>query len=127
MLRLIDILIISFFIIFSIILIFKPIINPSNKNIKKLLLIVENDRFYIPYKDGNFNLVNKISDINGNTHTTYKEMEFEIVHGKVRVLHSNCANKICVNTSWIEKCGESIICVPNRVAVIIDCNNRNSN
>lgn len=113
----IDILIIAFFLILSIILIFKP----YSYSTKKLLLVVENESFYIPYKDGSFNLFGKVRDVFGNEHNVYKSMEFEIVNGKVRAIHSDCANQICVNTSWIEKCGDTIICAPNRVAVIIDC------
>lgn len=119
MFRKIDIVVISFFLILSVILIFKPYTYSS----KKLMLVVEQESFYIPYKDGTFNLFSKIKDISGKEHYVYKNMEFEIVNGRVRVLHSDCANKICVNTSWIENCGDSIICAPNRVALIIDCNN----
>lgn len=118
MVRKIDIIIITFFLILSIFLIFKP----YNFSEKKLMLVVENESFYIPYKDGYFNLFGKLKDVFGNEHSVYKSMEFEIVNGKIRALHSDCANQICVNTSWIENCGDSIICSPNRVAVIIDCN-----
>lgn len=117
MFRKLDVIIIIFFLILSIVLIFKP----YNYSSKKLLLVVENESFYIPYKDGYFNLFNKVKDVFGNEHSVYKSMEFEITDGKIRALHSDCANQICVNTSWIENCGDSIICAPNRVAVIIDC------
>lgn len=117
MFRKIDVIIIMFFLILSIVLIFRP----YNYSAKKLLLVVENESFYIPYKDGYFNLFNKVKDVFGNEHSVYKSMEFEITEGRVRALHSDCANQICVNTSWIENCGDSIICAPNRVAVIIDC------
>ncbi len=113
----IDIVFILFFLILSIILIFKPYSNSS----KKLLLVVEKESFYIPYKDGTYNLFKKVKDVFGNEHNVYKNMEFEIIDGKIRVKYSDCANKICVNTSWIENCGDSIICAPNRVAFIIDC------
>ena len=117
MFRKLDVIIIIFFLILSIVFIFKP----YNYSAKKLLLVVENESFYIPYKDGYFNLFNKVKDVFGNEHSVYKSMEFEITDGKIRALHSDCANQICVNTSWIENCGDSIICAPNRVAVIIDC------
>lgn len=117
MFRKLDVIIIIFFLILSIVLIFKS----YNYSAKKLLLVVENESFYIPYKDGYFNLFNKVKDVFGNEHSVYKSMEFEITDGKIRALHSDCANQICVNTSWIENCGDSIICAPNRVAVIIDC------
>ena len=117
MFRKIDVIIIVFFIMLSIVLIIKPYSNSA----KKIMLVVENESFYIPYKDGYFNLFGKVKDVFGNDHSVYKSMEFEIVEGRIRALHSDCANQICVNTSWIENCGDSIICAPNRVAVIIDC------
>lgn len=113
----IDVIIIVFFLISSIVFIVKPYSN----SVKKIMLVVESESFYIPYKDGYFNLFGEVKDVFGNKHSVYKSMEFEIVNGRIRALHSDCANQICVNTSWIEKCGDSIICAPNRVAVIIDC------
>ncbi|MDE7315372.1 MAG: NusG domain II-containing protein [Mucispirillum sp.] len=120
MFRKIDVIIIIFFLILSIFLIFKP----YNYSAKKIMLVVENENFYIPYKDGYFNLFGKVKDIFGSEHSIYKNMEFEIAGGRIRALHSDCANQICVNTSWIENCGDSIICAPNRVAVIIDCSDK---
>ena len=120
MFRKIDVIIILFFIILSIVFIFKP----YSYSAKKLMLVVENESFYIPYKDGYFNLFGKVKYVFGNEHSVYKGMEFEIAGGRVKALHSDCANQICVNTSWIENCGDTIICAPNRVAVIIDCSDK---
>ena len=39
---------------------------------------------------------------------------------KVRVIHSQCPQKICVKTGWISKSGEFIICVPNKIVIKID-------
>jgi len=46
-------------------------------------------------------------------------MRIEIRNKKVRVLKSNCPNKICVKSGWISKKGESIVCVPNRTLILI--------
>lgn len=116
----IDVFIIIVFLALSIFLIFKPYGYSS----KKLLLVSDSDSFYIPYKDGSFNLFNKMKDVFGNEHSIYKSIEYEIKDGKVKVIHSDCANQICVNTPAISNCGESIICAPNRVAFIIDCSDR---
>lgn len=116
----IDVLIIAVFLALSIFLIFKPYGYSS----KKLLLISDNDNIYIPYKDGSFNLFSRVKDVFGNEHSIYKSIEYEIKDGKVKVIHSDCANQICVNTPAISNCGESIICAPNRVAFIIDCSDR---
>ncbi|MFH1715626.1 MAG: NusG domain II-containing protein [Elusimicrobiota bacterium] len=46
-------------------------------------------------------------------------MTIEIKDNKARVLDSSCAEQICVETGWIAKAGQSIVCVPNRVVVKI--------
>ncbi|MEW6087578.1 MAG: NusG domain II-containing protein [bacterium] len=46
-------------------------------------------------------------------------LKIEISGRKVRVLDSSCPNKLCVNSGWINKSGESIICLPNRVVIKI--------
>jgi hypothetical protein len=43
------------------------------------------------------------------------------VHGgKVRVLKTSCPLEICKRTGWIDKPGEAIICVPNRMVLTIE-------
>jgi len=44
----------------------------------------------------------------------------EVKDGRVRAVESSCFQKICVNTGWIDKPGQNIICLPNRVLVIIE-------
>lgn len=46
-------------------------------------------------------------------------MKIEISGRKVRVSDSSCPNKTCVNSGWIKKSGESIICLPNRAIIKI--------
>ncbi|MEG6567519.1 NusG domain II-containing protein [Thermoanaerobacterium saccharolyticum] len=41
----------------------------------------------------------------------------EIKDGKVRMREANCLDQICVKTGWIEKEGQQIVCLPNRVVV----------
>lgn len=43
----------------------------------------------------------------------------EIKGGRVRVLDSPCPNKTCVSQGWIERPGETIICLPNRVSITV--------
>ena len=43
--------------------------------------------------------------------------EMEIKDGSVRVIDSPCGRKICVHTGWIHKAYQTIICMPNRVAI----------
>lgn len=119
MFRIADIIIILFFIVISFVLIFKP----YGYEAKKLMLVVEQDSFYIPYKDGKYNLYSKVTDVYGREHPVYKSIDYTIEDNKIRVIHSDCANQICVNTPAISKCGDAIVCAPNKVAFIIDCNN----
>ncbi len=46
-------------------------------------------------------------------------MEIEVKEGRIRVLKSDCPQKICVQTGWISKPGQTIICVPNKVLIEI--------
>ncbi|MFQ5866912.1 MAG: NusG domain II-containing protein [bacterium] len=49
----------------------------------------------------------------------YADMEIEVKEGRIRVLKSDCPQKICVQTGWISKPGQTIICVPNKVLIEI--------
>jgi len=41
-------------------------------------------------------------------------------NGRVCISESSCPLKICVKTGWINKPGEAIICVPNRIVIRIE-------
>lgn len=41
----------------------------------------------------------------------------EIKNGKARVYDASCKNHICVKSKKIDKDGESIVCLPNKVIV----------
>ncbi len=43
------------------------------------------------------------------------KMEIEIGEGRTRVLKSSCPQKICLNTGWISKPGQTVVCIPNRI------------
>ncbi len=43
--------------------------------------------------------------------------EIEIKDNRVRVVASPCRKKICVNTGWIDKPYQTIVCAPNRVVI----------
>jgi hypothetical protein len=43
--------------------------------------------------------------------------EIEIRDNRVRVVDSPCRKKICVNTNWIDKPYQTIVCAPNRVVI----------
>jgi hypothetical protein len=43
----------------------------------------------------------------------------EVSVGRVRVAESNCPNRLCVRTGWVSRAGRTIVCVPNRVLVLL--------
>ena len=45
--------------------------------------------------------------------------ELEVKDNAVKMLKTPCPNQICVHTGAINKNGFSIICVPNRVSIVI--------
>lgn len=45
-----------------------------------------------------------------------------IENGSVYVTNSDCPDKICQNHSAINKTGESIVCLPNKVIVTVEGN-----
>ena len=49
-------------------------------------------------------------------------LEIEIRDEKVRVHSSPCRHQVCVNTGWISRSYEQIICAPNLVLLLIHSN-----
>lgn len=47
------------------------------------------------------------------------ESIIEVRSGKVFMVSSPCANKLCIHMGKISRSGESIVCVPNKVSVIV--------
>ncbi len=50
--------------------------------------------------------------------------KIEIQKGRVRIVESACDHKICVKKGWTYRTGDSIVCLPNRVRVLIVGNQR---
>ncbi len=49
----------------------------------------------------------------------------EIKNDKVRVINSTCKDKLCIKEGWIDRIGESITCLPNRISITIIGNGEN--
>lgn len=60
-----------------------------------------------------------IEDENGNRNVV------QVEGGKARIVEANCRDQICVNTRSAQANGQSIICLPNRVAVEIRSTRKN--
>ena len=50
---------------------------------------------------------------------TSSGVTFEIKDNKVRIVHSDCPDRICENTMYIDSVGETIVCLPNKTVVKI--------
>ena len=48
---------------------------------------------------------------------TIGKTEIEIKDRRVRIVSSPCDKKICVQKGWIDQSYETIVCIPNRVAI----------
>ena len=66
----------------------------------------------IPLTDANGNLRREIEGVNGLT-------VVEIRDQRVRVISSACPDKLCIHSGWIDRPGQMLVCLPNRVVVKI--------
>lgn len=39
--------------------------------------------------------------------------------GRACILSSDCPDQVCVHTGWLTRAGQSAVCVPNRIAVVV--------
>jgi hypothetical protein len=102
-LRIGDILIIFFFLLFAFFL-------PRNKGEKVIISVDKINDFVYPLNQ------NREITVNGKL----GEAKVVIRDGRVRILDSPCPLKICENKGWISKKGDCIICVPNRIVIRIE-------
>jgi hypothetical protein len=47
------------------------------------------------------------------------KMKIEVKSGKIRILDSDCPQKVCVKMGWIDNSGQTIVCMPNHVLIEI--------
>ncbi|QAR33357.1 NusG domain II-containing protein [Geovibrio thiophilus] len=78
-----------------------------------LVLITEKGEKELSFKDQLYDLKEE----------TGHEMIVEVKDGKARIKESDCPNQICVLTGWVSSCGDAAVCIPNKVAVYVKCEN----
>lgn len=78
-----------------------------HKTVKDKLFVVVMQNNKLVYKD----------EISKDKVIKLNEAMVEIKENKVRIKESNCPFKVCVNTGWIWKEHQHIICVPNKIYV----------
>ncbi len=63
-------------------------------------------------------IVKKV-DLTKNQTYQIDNITLEVKNKKIRVLYSDCPDKICTKKEFISKLGESIVCMPNKLIVEI--------
>jgi len=38
-----------------------------------------------------------------------------------RFLESDCPNKVCIKQGWVKNCGDTAVCVPKHLALVMEC------
>ncbi len=102
----IDTIIIILLISFS--LIFYLVYNFSSNNNNQIVKIKYNNKII---KELPLNIDTMFSPIDG--------VVIEIKDNKAHFKHSNCQDKVCVNTGWVSKQGQTAICLPNKISIQI--------
>lgn len=64
--------------------------------------------------------LNKVETSKNITLADGMKMTIQAEKGRIRVLHSDCPNKICVKTGWLTEPGDTAICIPFDTIVVID-------
>ncbi len=54
-----------------------------------------------------------------------EQVKLEVQGGSCGFIHSDCPDKVCINTGFLNKSGQSAACLPNKVAVriVVDTSN----
>lgn len=101
-----DIIIIGIIIIFAVMLYFG--IRPFAKNGQRAEILLEGK-------------VIKTLDLSKDAVYSPEDMDvmFEVKNGKARFVSSDCPDKICVNTGFIDKKGQTAVCLPNKLVLKI--------
>ena len=55
-----------------------------------------------------------------------KNLRIEVKDGGVAVTESDCPDKICVNTGFIGTAGQTAVCLPNAVSVVVKSEDKNN-
>lgn len=78
---------------------------------KKLLLLIDKNVYELPLKKQTLNLKQQYG----------VNMIVETDTNRARITKSDCPEQICVRYGWVEECGEISVCVPNKTAIQIKC------
>ncbi|MGN0665722.1 MAG: NusG domain II-containing protein [Huintestinicola sp.] len=76
--------------------------------------------YAVIYKDGTEICRRSLSDNGVFSADGISGMKFEISEGAVRVLESDCPDKICVKSGWLRLESQSAVCMPNKVILMTE-------
>lgn len=71
------------------------------------------------YKDGE--IVMNI-DLNKPAEIPFGNVKFLVKDNKIKFLESDCPDKLCVNTGFIEHANDIAVCLPNKIYIKIEDN-----
>jgi len=99
----------------------------NNYDLLIILLIIVVGSALIFRHTGNAEYIQIISDKGMTLYPIYIDQiiesdlkypsKIEIKDRRVRVIEAHCPNKICEGMGWIDKAGDSIVCVPDRLQI----------
>ncbi|MCD8552867.1 NusG domain II-containing protein [Seleniivibrio sp.] len=75
---------------------------------KRLYLIDKNTKEEIKLEDRDISL--------DNGHVI-----IQVTSEGARFLESDCPNRICIKQGWVKNCGDTAVCVPKHLALVMEC------
>lgn len=100
----------SIVLVIALIIAFLPFFRMHNN--KSEYFVVEHNGTVLHKISANIDTVLNITTPEGS-------LVVKINGGKGAIVQSSCPNKICVHTGWIDKPGQSVICIPNKITLYI--------
>lgn len=61
-----------------------------------------------------------VYELNGGTNI------LEVKGGKARMIHADCPDKLCTHMGSIDSDGQAIICLPNKLTVVVQSDSKNA-
>jgi len=96
-------------IIIIIILLITPLLFISERGGEKHLYLIDGDsKREIQMKDGQIKLQGD-------------DVILQTSKDGGRFIESDCPNKTCIKMGWVDSCGEASVCVPNKLALVMEC------
>ncbi|OJG81064.1 hypothetical protein RV10_GL004063 [Enterococcus pallens] len=80
----------------------EAVLRIDGEEIRRFNLVVDQKTFTYRYEDtdGDYNII-------------------EITDQKIRVREASCRDQVCVRRGWIEKKGDTIVCLPHKLVIEI--------